>query len=128
MKGIGPKTAADLLQRYDTLQGIYGHLCEIKPAVRAKLEHDKEQAFFCEHMAQLVCTVAQPHPLDSLALRSIPLAPLEEFFRRMEFNTLVHRLHGVAKTPFGQRCFSGLVSEIPAAAKRSEKTDQLSLF
>jgi DNA polymerase-1 len=123
VKGIGPKTAAELLQKYDTLQGIYTHLEELRPAVRAKLEADKEQAFFCEHMAQLVC-MPLPRPLEDVALSKIPLAAVRELFRELEFSTLQNRLDALAKTPYGLRYF--VQSETPKPTVPAKP--QLSLF
>lgn len=128
VKGIGPKTAAELLQKYDTLEGIYAHLEEIRPAVKAKLERDKEQAFFCERMARLVC-VPRNEPLESLTLRGIPLSSPVAFLRQMDFFSLVTRLESLAKTPYGQQAFAYDMESAPVAQKKKEAdSQQLALF
>lgn len=126
VKGIGPKTAAELLQRFDTLAGIYEHLADTKPTVRAKLEHDKEQAFFCEHMAQLICTVHRPHELDALRLQGLSANDIANFFREMEFTSLVHRLESLSKTPYGLRAFQQMSALAPSS--RAKTADQMTLF
>jgi len=35
--GIGPKSAADLVQKYQTIENIYAHIDEITGAVKEKL-------------------------------------------------------------------------------------------
>ncbi len=54
--GIGPKTATELLQKYDTLEQIYDSLSEIeaiKPALAKKLIAGKESAFLSKELARL---------------------------------------------------------------------------
>lgn len=121
--GIGPKTAADLLQQHGTLENIYEHLSEIKPAVRAKLERDKEQAFFCQRMARLVC-VPSPKVVEDLALTNLPTDQAQGFLRSMEFFSLASRLQSIVQSPWGQKKFLHTVT----VASAVKEADQLSLF
>ncbi|MDD4628827.1 MAG: 5'-3' exonuclease H3TH domain-containing protein [Candidatus Peribacteraceae bacterium] len=126
VKGIGPKTAAQLLQRFGTLKGVYEHLTDIAPAVREKLERDREQAFFCERMSQLIEDIPLPFALPALRLTNIPAEPVEKFFRDFEFTLLLRRLQSLLQTPFGQEHFIGGSPSVPAPSP--EKKSQLSLF
>jgi DNA polymerase-1 len=65
VRGIGPKTAADLLKEYETLEGIYAHLEEIPEKTREKLIAGKEAAFFAESLVRLDATA--PIPPEPLA-------------------------------------------------------------
>jgi len=38
VKGIGPKTATILLNKYGTIDNIYAHLDELTPSIKKKLE------------------------------------------------------------------------------------------
>lgn len=51
--GIGPKTAAGLLQKYGTLEGIYNNLDEIGETTRKKLEADKQIALTAKRLVEL---------------------------------------------------------------------------
>ncbi|MDD5103680.1 MAG: 5'-3' exonuclease H3TH domain-containing protein [Candidatus Peribacteraceae bacterium] len=126
VKGIGPKIAAELLQKYDTLKGVYDHLAEIRPAVREKLTADREQAFFCERMALLV-TDLPLLPFDQLTLGMFPAEKINAFFRAMEFTLLIRRFQSLLQTPFGRRHCAGrdLPADSPAETKAA---DQLLLF
>src|SRR5688572_7018012 len=42
--GIGEKTALELIDKYESLEGVYQHLDDLKPTLRAKLEKDKDMA------------------------------------------------------------------------------------
>lgn len=125
--GIGPKTAAELVQKYRSLAGIYEHLAEIKPSVRAKLEVDREQAFFCERMSVLVVDIPLAVPLPDLALRALPAESIEQFFRAMEFTMLIKRLQSLVATPFGKAHFTGGSAPVSAALSEDERK-QMSLF
>lgn len=121
--GIGPKTAAQLLQQFDTLEGIYAHLDDIKPSIRAKLEKDREQAFFCERMARLIC-VPPAIPLEELHLTKMPLQPVVDFFREVEFQSLISRLESLRKTTYGMEHFLEAASATPV----KKETEQMTLF
>jgi DNA polymerase I len=53
VKGIGPKTAARLLQKFGTLDGIYDHLEECSPGERGKLEDFRDDAFLSRSLIVL---------------------------------------------------------------------------
>lgn len=55
VKGIGLKTATALLKEYGSLEGVYAHLDEIKPAhVRAKLTEGRESALQSQMLVRIV--------------------------------------------------------------------------
>ena len=60
VKGIGEKTALTLLQKYNSLEGVYENIDEIKGATREKLINDKENAFFSKELA----TIYKEVPID----------------------------------------------------------------
>jgi DNA polymerase-1 len=125
--GIGPKGAAKLLQDYGTLESIYEHLSEIRPAIREKLERDKEQAFFCQHMAQLVCDFPLDPPLKNLTLSHVPTDTILQFFSEMEFTLLTRRLNEMLSSPYGKSIFDA--STLPKIEHTpTVETNQLSLF
>lgn len=129
VKGIGPKTAAQLLQAYDTLENVYEHLGEVKKSAREKLEKDKESAFFCQRMAQLVCDVPLDVTLEKTALDQLPADGLIAFFQEMEFSLLSRRLREFLATPYGQKIFYSVSGVFGGGMGEAAKTkDQLSLF
>ncbi len=64
---VGPKTAADLLNSYDTLEGVYEHLDDIKrKKLRETLEANKDQALMSQKLVTLKddCVIDfDPHAL-----------------------------------------------------------------
>jgi len=130
VRGIGPKTASQLLQSYDTLENVYEHLGEIRASVREKLEHDREQAFFCQRMARLVYDFELPVTLDQAKLESLPVDGLLGLFKDLEFTLLNRRLREFLLTPYGQKVYFSVsgVFEPAAPEKKKESDDQLALF
>lgn len=126
--GIGPKTAVALLQDYGSLTGIYEHLEDIKPSLREKLERDRDQAFFCERMAELVCDIALPLPLEDVRLENLPYTEIATFFTSMEFMALTKRLQALADNSYGQSIFSVQEQILTAAVRGSAAGEQLSLL
>ena len=126
VRGIGPKGAAKLLQQYGTLMGIYEHLAEIPEGVRAKLEHDRDQAFFCERMAQLIGDIPLPVSLEDLQIRSVACGPVLELFRELEFTVLDRRLRSLVESPYGKARFH--LDSPGAVTPVTKQKSQLSLF
>lgn len=129
VKGIGPKTASQLIQDYGSLANIYEHLGDIKESVRKKLEADKESAFFCEHMATLLCDIPMPVSLEDTALHNIRLDPVLELFKTLDFNTLSKRYREVAASDYGAKHFVAPAEQLlKAPVRKAVGEDQMTLF
>lgn len=127
VRGIGPKTAVHLLNTYNNLKGIYEHLDELKGTVRQKLETDKEQAFFCEHMATLITDAPLQIDLTTL-LTNITLDVVQAFFVQYEFTMLLRRLPALDKNGKFDLHISPPVSQKNIKTQENLNEDQLSLF
>ncbi len=128
VRGIGPKTASELLKSYDSLEGIYEHLEDIRPSVREKLVADREQAFFCQRMAVLKTDLPLPIPLDALALEDLPVPLIREFFGTMEFTMLSKRLQALATGEYGSHFYLGDASQQTTESEIESSREQLSMF
>ena len=53
VKGVGEKTALNLLAKYGTLDGVYEHIDEIKGKLKEKLTEDKENAFLSRDLGTI---------------------------------------------------------------------------
>lgn len=127
VRGIGPKTASELLQKYQTLEAVYENLAEIRPKVREKLEADREAAFFCQHMAQLVSDIALPIPLEGLVMEHVNIDQCLELFQELQFSLLTRRFREFLVSPYGQRAFEASAALVPPPKGQPSK-DQLSMF
>lgn len=90
--GIGPKTATMLLTDFETLEGVYEHIDDIKGKRKENLIEHKDQAFLSKKLATITCCVDLGDvTLDSLAYSTIDLPASQQFFRKIEANSLVKR-------------------------------------
>jgi DNA polymerase-1 len=91
--GIGEKTAAELLGRFGTLEGVLAHTDEVSgPKRKQLLEENRDIAILSKRLATIDCDV----PIDIQTAELLPHIPqrdkLEELFTRFEFPTLLERV------------------------------------
>ena len=102
VKGIGEKTAMDLIQRYHSVKAIYENLdrVEAKPAVLKKLAEGADQAQMSYDLA-LIHTDAPIDFTPEANLRQEPNGPaLYQLFLQLEFNKLIDKMG--LKAPQGE--------------------------
>lgn len=91
VSGIGAKTAKILLQKYETLEGIYENLNEIKGKVRENLENDRESAFLSQELAKIVTDVPRSLDLHECRTHSYDEEKIINLFTELGFNSLLSR-------------------------------------
>lgn len=93
VKGIGPKTAVNLLSQYKNLEGIYEHIDEIKSASqRTKLTEGKLNAFESRDLATIRLDVPLDFDFEHCRLSCNDPAKIAEIFRTLECRSLLKRL------------------------------------
>lgn len=104
VKGIGEKTAMDLIQRYHSVEAIYGDLdsVEAKPAVLKKLKEGAEQAKMSYDLALIRCDAPINFTPETNLRREPDGAALYELFLKLEFNKLIDKLG--LQAPQGEVC------------------------
>ncbi len=90
--GVGEKTATQLLQQFDTLEGVYEHLDEVKESVRKKLEAGKDMAFVSKQVAELWFDAPVALDLEAVDARQLDTAKLKELLGKLEFRSLLRNL------------------------------------
>ena len=93
--GIGEKTAADLLQRFGTLEGVYENLDEIGgPKRRESLAEHRDDAFRSRELATIVRDLPELADVQPTAILDEPpdRSHLADLFRRFEMHNLLRRL------------------------------------
>ena len=126
--GIGPKTAAQLIAQFQSLRNLYDHLADVRPSLAEKLREGKEQAFFCERMAQLHTDIPLPVALEDTQMKDLPVAQLFTFLSALEFSLLTKRLQALLESPYGSRFRAEELAKIPSAVPSAQEEKQLSLF
>jgi DNA polymerase I len=98
VRGIGPKTAAQLLGEYKTMDGIYENLDKIKSqSVRTKLTEGREIAFTSKHLATIVLDAPVQFDFEHCKLKLPDVEAVVAYFREVEANAILKRLPRVLK-------------------------------
>jgi len=120
VRGVGEKTAIELLAKYPTIEDIYAHINELKPAVKAKMEAGRESAFMSRDLATIRTDLKVTLELAEARTDHINYPAVEALFRELEFNTLIVHLQKLAKVIQG--------STAEATSPAFPSSGQLSLF
>lgn len=94
VKGIGEKTAFDLIQRYHSIEEIYENLdtLDIKDSVRKKLTEGKEIAYLSKQLSTIDKNVPIEFNIDDCAQREYDTDKLIPLLKRLNFNSFIQRL------------------------------------
>ena len=93
--GIGPKTAAKLIQEFGTVDAVLAAAPEMKPSkMRDNLIAHADMARLSRILVTLKEDAALPEPLEDLLLKDIPEPPLRAFLEHHGFSSLLKKLDG----------------------------------
>jgi len=103
VKGIGEKTAIELIKEFGSLENLYQTIENenfvnnsksklIKPKTLQCLIEQKEQAFFSKYLATLDCNVSIEVKLDDLRFKNINKNDLIPLFKEWKFESLLNQL------------------------------------
>ena len=84
VKGIGEKTALKLLQKYDSLEGVYNNIEDITGSTKEKLLSNKEDAFMSKKLATIYKEVPVSYTLEDLIYTG-PDEKLKDMYNELEF-------------------------------------------
>ena len=94
--GIGQKTAAKLLARFGSMDGIYENLGELKGKQLENLQNNKDQAYLSRTVATIVRDVEFPLDLESTHFPSFTEEQVTEGFRKLRFNAHLAKVLALA--------------------------------
>lgn len=90
--GIGPKTAAPLIQKYGNLENLLEKGQEEKTF--KKIKEFEEQARLSKILAQIHCSAPiELNGLDELKYNGLPKENLKDYFEKLDFKTLINRIN-----------------------------------
>ena len=102
IKGIGPKTAIPLLEKYQTLDDIYANIESVKGRARKLLEEKKDDAYISQFLAKIVTNLDIDIDLEMARTDNIDLQAVTALFKELQFKTLTAR--------FGKLLGKGVIS------------------
>ena len=93
VRGVGPKTAAELVVAYGDVEGVLANIDAIKkPKLRETLAASVADARMSRELVRLKDDIPLAEPLDALTLRHPPHGPLAAFLAKHGFRALLAKL------------------------------------
>lgn len=94
VKGIGPKSATDLIKQFKTIENLYEHLDEVhsKP-VKEKLITNKENAFLSKKLIRLALDIDLKLKSTDLLIKDPDKDEIIKEFEKLEIKTLLKDLN-----------------------------------
>lgn len=114
--GVGPKTAADLLKQFGTVENVVANAGSLKGKLKERVEQFGEQAILSKKLATIVTDVPLKFSEEHLRYSGPNLDKLKPIFEELEFKTIIGRLN------------TGVGSVGGAPATGSPKGSQLTMF
>lgn len=115
--GIGDKGATELVEKYKTLDNMYKHLDEIKPALAKKLEAGKDNAYLSLELSTIKRDVDIQFKLQDAALHEYDRKKVFDLFHKLEFKSLLSKLPNQSFTEEQQLSTQEAVEEIETTTK-----------
>ena len=93
VKGIGEKTAINLLSKYQSLDNLYLHIDEVSGKTREKLESDKKSAYMSYDLATIYREVPLDFTIEDCKYTGENSEKFTELLQEFEFHSLLKKYH-----------------------------------
>lgn len=100
--GIGPKTAIELLEKYQTLDNVYAHLNELKERTKQILTDNKAQVYMSKELAQIKCDLEIDLDLEAADVANFDFSKVVTLFHELDFKSLLGKLPQSAQSVQGE--------------------------
>ena len=92
--GVGEKTAIKFVQQFDSVEGLYENLDQLKGKMKEKVEANKELAYMSKELATIILDVPIELNEKDLTRDEPNQEKLIEIFTELEFKTMAKRMLG----------------------------------
>jgi len=101
-KGVGPKTAVQLLEQYPSIEELLAHAAEVQPARAAKsLQENADAVRLSKRLVTIMTDLDIDLDLEALAVGEPNYVALRDLFVALEFRDLARRYAGEAQKEGG---------------------------
>lgn len=121
VKGVGEKTASDLIKTYGTLENLLDVLADPKkfhgqlsPRLMELIRNNREEALMSKHLVTIIKDAPVDFNLVDSELKSFNTDKLVELFNKFEFKSLLARIPEVEKS-----------LALPVVASEPKKADKI---
>ena len=127
VKGIGDKTAVDLLTTYGSLEAIYNSLDKLKGSVRKKLEEGKEDALHSQFLAQIHLDVPLIEGVEVCKLTGFAPEAAVPLLEKLEFRSFLGKMQKIQSRLSGE-AIAPAPTATPAAPEPAPESGDLWFF
>ncbi len=92
VRGVGPKTATQLIQRFGSIENLYQHLDEIGGKLKERLKDSREDAFLSKRLVILEENVPLKFGISHCRIKPPKREELLGLLHRLEFRSLIAEL------------------------------------
>jgi DNA polymerase I len=121
VRGIGDKTAVQLLKEFHTLQGVYDSLDKVPGAKQIKLRAGQADAFHSQYLAKIVTDVPLDIDLEVTTLTGFDLEDVVPLLEKLELQKFLKRINSIHATLGG-------ASKAETVAEADHDDDELWFF
>lgn len=130
VKGIGPKTAITLIQKWDSIDGLYANLDKVSNERQRNLlkEYEKE-ARMSRELVTIDCAVPIEYDLEAMRVGEPNTKALMALFEDFEFRTFLKELAPASTQTAAPRKYKTLqtIAELEKEAKRFAGASQIAV-
>ena len=96
IRGIGPKTASNLLEKYKNLENIYANIDDInQKSIKEKLVNGKEDAYLSQYLATIDKNVDIDFDIDDAKLDITNLDDVVTFFKKLQLYGFIKNIESI---------------------------------
>ncbi len=114
--GVGPKTAADLIKQFGTIENVIAHVGELKGKLKERVEQFGDQALLSKKLATIILDVPVEFDEEKLQYTGPDAEKLKPILEDLEFKTMIPRVFSTKSGP------------APAPQVISSEGSQLTMF
>lgn len=93
VKGIGEKTAINLLSKFESLDNLYNHIDEVTGKTKEKLQNDKDSAYMSYDLATIYREVPLDFTLEDCKYTRENTEEFKSLLEEFEFHSLLKKFH-----------------------------------
>lgn len=118
VKGIGAKSAVDLIQKFGTIENVYNNIEEVATRQKNKLAENYDMAIKSLSLATIERNVPLSFKIEQAAIETIPFGEVTELFEELRFKSLQKKL-STLKDELGLEEEIGLFASVDEQAPKS---------
>lgn len=92
IRGVGPKTALNLLKTYNNLEEVIARSDELKGKLQQLVVENQAIALKSKWLATIYKTIDLPFSIDDLTIKPSEVSSVRRFYEKVDFNSLIKKL------------------------------------